>query len=93
MTTSQASDLQLFAFQVPGVKGPTLGQAIVDSYVAAGGVRDDDRARRRSPARRSPTSVYNDGGADDYVYVRGDVVFDVATSDAASAIQALAALP
>lgn len=87
-----ATDLQLFAFQVTGVKGATLGQAIVDSYLAAGA--SGMTTAKVTMSGKSVTHVmYGDGGADDYVYVHGDVVFDVATGDPASAIQAFAALP
>ncbi len=89
---SGGSDLQLFAFRVSGVKGATLGQAIVDSYVASGAT-GMTTAKKTISGKAVTQVMYNDGGADDYVYVDGDVVFDVATSDAASAIQALAALP
>lgn len=89
---SQSSDLQLFAFKVSGVTGPALGQAIVDSYVAAG-IPGLTTAKKTISGKAVTQVMYNDGGADDYVYVHDDVVFDVATTDAASAIQALAALP
>ena len=89
---SGTTDLQLFAFQVAGVKGPALGQAIVDSYVATGAT-GLTTAKKTISGKAVTQVMYNDGGADDYVYVHGDVVFDVATTDAASAIQALAALP
>ena len=89
---SGTTDLQLFAFRVSGVTGPALGQAIVDSYVAAGAT-GMTTAKKTISGKAVTQVMYNDGGADDYVYVHGDVVFDVATTDAASAIQALAALP
>lgn len=87
-----ATDLQLFAFQVAGIKGSTLSQAILDSYQVAG--PSGLTTARVTMSGKSVTHVmYGDGGADDYVYVRGNVVFDVATADPASAIQAFAALP
>lgn len=89
---STSTDLQIFAFRVPGIKGSTLGQAVVDSYVATGA--SGIKTARKTISGKAVTHVmYNDGGKDDYVYVHGDVVFDVATSDPALAIQALAALP
>lgn len=89
---TSATDLQLFAFKVAGVKGSTLGQAIVDSYLAAG-ASGMTTAKVTISGKAVTHVMYSDGGADDYVYVRGDVVFDVATGDPASAIQAFAALP
>jgi hypothetical protein len=89
---TSATDLQLFAFKVTGVKGSTLGQAIVDSYLAAG-ASGMTTAKVTISGKAVTHVMYGDGGADDYVYVHGDVVFDVATGDPASAIQAFAALP
>lgn len=88
---SRATDLQISAFQVPGVKGSTFGDAVVASLKAA---TTGITTTKTTISGKAVTHVtYNDGGPDDYVYSKSDVVFDVATTDAASAIQALAALP
>jgi hypothetical protein len=86
------TDLQLSAFQVPGLKGSTLGDAVVASFVAAqpSGITT---AKKTIGGKAVTQVMYNDGGADDYVYVHDDVVFDVSTTDPASAIQAFALLP
>jgi hypothetical protein len=88
---SGATDLYLYAFQVTGVKGATLGQALVDSYVAVGA--SGITTATTTISGKQVTHVMYSDGLDDYVYVHGDTVFDVSTSDQASAIQALAALP
>ena len=89
---SQSTDLQIFAFRVTGIKGTTLAQAVIDSYVASGS-SGITTAKKTIGGKAVTHVMYDAGGQDDYVFVRGDVVFDVATSDPALAIQALAALP
>jgi hypothetical protein len=89
---SGLTDLGLYAYRVSGVKGPVLAQAVVDSYVKAGpsGVTT---AVVTIGGKQVTHVIYGAGGIDDYVFVRGDVVFDVATADPALASQALAAIP
>lgn len=89
---STSTDLQIFAFRVTGIKGTTLAQAVIDSYVASGS-SGITTARKTISGKAVTHVIYSAGGQDDYVFVRGDIVFDVATSDPALAIQALAALP
>jgi hypothetical protein len=88
---SGLSDLGVFAYRVSGVTGAALRQAIIDSYVAA-----DPSSTTTAPATIGGKQVthisYGSGGSDDYVYVKGDVVFDVATADPALANKALAAI-
>jgi hypothetical protein len=86
------SDVGIFVYRVAGITGQVLGQAIVDSdsVAAASGVT----STRETVGGKPVTHIrYGDGTADDYVYVKGDVVFDVTTSDPATAIQTLNALP
>jgi hypothetical protein len=89
---SGVTDLQVFAFRLGGVKGPVLGQAIVDSYQAAGA--SAVTAAKVTISGKSVTHIsYGTTEADDYVYVHGDVVYDVGTTDPDLAAQSLAALP
>ena len=86
------SDVGIFVYRVAGITGLVLGQAIVDSdsVAAASGVT----STRETVGGKPVTHIrYGNDLADDYVYVKGDVVFDVTTSDPATAIQALTALP
>lgn len=84
--------IQIFAFRLKGIKGPKLGQAIVDSYLAAGPSGVTSVVVTIS-GKQVTHVAYGDGGTDDYVYVHGDIVFDVASGDPATAAQSLAALP
>ena len=87
-----ATDLQVFAFRLGGVKGSVLGQAIVDSYQAAGA--SAVTATRVTISGKAVTDVsYGTSEPDDYVYVHGDVVYDIGTTDADLAAQTLAVLP
>jgi hypothetical protein len=86
------SDVGIFAYRVAGITGPVLGQAIVDSDSVAAG--SGVTSTKETVAGKAVTHIrYGDGTGDDYVYVKDDVVFDVATTDPATAIQALSALP
>jgi hypothetical protein len=86
------SDVAIFVYRVTGIAGQVLGQAIVDSDSVAAG--SGVTSTKETVAGKAVTHIrYGDGTADDYVYVKGDVVFDVSTSDPATAIQALSALP
>lgn len=86
------SDVGIFVYRVAGITGTVLGQAIVDSDSVAAG--SGVTSTKETVAGKAVTHIrYGDGTGDDYVYVKGDVVFDVATSDPATAIQALTALP
>jgi len=86
------TDLQLFAFRLAGVKGSVLGQAIVDSYQV--GVASGVTATRVTISGKAVTHIsYDDASSDDYVYVHGDIVYDVGTTDPDLAAGALASLP
>lgn len=86
------SDLQVFAFRVAGIKGTVLGQAIVDSYQAAG-VAAVTVTKVTISGKAVTHFAYGTADADDWVYVHGDVVYDVGSVDADLAAQALTALP
>ena len=89
---SGTTDLQLFAFRMAGIKGTVLGQAIVDSYQAAGA--SAVTATKVKISGKDVTHVsYGTTEADDYVYVHGDIAYDVGTTDPDLAAQAIAALP
>ena len=85
-------DLDLVAYQVKGIDGTVLRQAIVQSWLAA-----DSSGITTANATVGGKQVvkvdYGDGGQLDYLYERGDVVIDVATGDPALAAQVLALLP
>jgi hypothetical protein len=86
------SDVGIFAYRVAGITGPVLGQAIVDSDSVAAG--SGVTSTKETIGGKAVTHIrYSEIVGDDYVYVKGDVVFDVTTSDPATAIQALTALP
>lgn len=89
---SGTSDLQVFAFRVSGIKGPVLGQAIVDSYQAAG-VAAVTVTKVTISGKAVTHFAYGTADADDWVYVHDDIVYDVGSVDADIAAQALAALP
>ena len=90
---SQSSDLQLFAFKVSGVAGPALGQAIVDSYVAAADPRPDDREEDHLRQGGHPGHVQRRRRATTTCTCTTTSSSMWPRRDAASAIQALAALP
>jgi hypothetical protein len=86
------SDVGIFAYRVSGITGPVLGQAIVDSDSVAAG--SGVTSTKETIGGKAVTHIrYSEISGDDYVYVKGDVVFDVTTGDPATAIQALTALP
>jgi hypothetical protein len=86
------SDVGIFAYRVAGIAGPVLGQAIVDSDSVAAG--SGVTSTKQTIGGKAVTHIqYTEISEDDYVYVHGDAVFDVTTSDPATAIQALTALP
>jgi len=88
----QNVDAEVIAFRAPGVKGPALGQAVLDSWLAGGasGVTTTKTTISGKPVTRVD---YGDGGSFDYLYEKGDVVFDVSTSDPAVAAETLTQLP
>ncbi len=84
--------LTVIGFQVVGIDGIRVRQAILASWLAAAA----------SGMTTTPTTIagkalikvdYGDGGPLDYVYVHGQTVFDVSTADAALAATVLAQLP
>jgi hypothetical protein len=88
---SGVTDLAVFAYRVSGLKGPALGKVVVDGFVAASA--GATTAMATIGGKQVTHVMYGAGGLDDYVFVKGDVVFDVATADPALASQALAAIP
>ncbi len=85
-------DLEILAFRIVGVDGIPARQAIIASWMAAAA----------SGMTTSPTTVggrsviavnYGDGGPIDSIYVHGQDVFDVSTSDPTLAATALNLLP
>jgi hypothetical protein len=90
--SSTSTDLQVFAFRLTGIKGPKLAQAIIDSFLA-GGPSGVTSVTVTISGKQVTHVAYSDNKSDDYVYVHGDVVFDVASADPATAAQGLAALP
>jgi hypothetical protein len=85
-------DLDLVAYQVKGVDATVLRQAIVQSWLAAGS-SGITTAEATVGGKAVTTVNYGDGGQLDYLYARGDLVIDVATSDPALAGQVLSLLP
>jgi hypothetical protein len=85
-------DVQVIAFRANGVKASALGQAVLDSYLADGA--SGVVTTRKTISGKPVTQVdYGDGGSFDYLYEKGDVVFDVSTSDPSIAAETLKALP
>ncbi len=82
----------VLAFRVTGIDGAHLEPAIVDSWLAAA---PSGVTRSTVPlGDKSFTKVtFGDGGAADYVYPHGNVVFDIQTADDSLARAAAALLP
>ncbi|MFI5199091.1 MAG: hypothetical protein ACHQXL_01805 [Candidatus Limnocylindrales bacterium] len=89
---SGALDLEVLGFRIVGVDGTPARQAIIASWMAAAA-----SGMTTTPATVGTKSVikvdYGDGGPIDYVYVHGQDVFDVSTSDPTLAATVLNQLP
>jgi hypothetical protein len=87
---TQAVDINIFGFRLPGVAGTKLRGAVVDTWLSAGaGVKRSDVKL----AGKTLTKVdYGDGGAIDYVYSGADFVIVIETSDPAIATEVAAQL-
>ena len=87
-----ALDLEVLGFRIVGVDGTPARQAIIASWMAAAA-----SGMTTTPATVGTKSVikvdYGDGGPIDYVYVHGQDVFDVSTSDPTLAATVLNQLP
>jgi hypothetical protein len=84
-------DLSAGAFRVAGVKAADLRDAMIAAW--KGDYPDLKTATTTIGGLHVTTGDFGDGGINSYWYVRGDVVFDIETGDAAIAQAALAALP
>jgi hypothetical protein len=85
-------DVELLAFRVPGVDSAKLGQAVLDSWLA-GGASGVTTAKVTLSGKAITTVTYSDGGPADYIYEKGDVVYDLSTSDATIAAQTVSLFP
>ena len=85
-------DAEVIAFRAGGVKAAVLGQAVLDSWLAGGasGVVTTKKTISGKPVTQVD---YGDGGSFDYLYEKGDVVFDVSTSDPTVAAETIKLLP
>jgi hypothetical protein len=92
LDTSGSSDWYIDAFRLPGVSGSKLVAAILTGWLDAGA----QGTKSTTATIDGKRVTHLDRGADtpgDWLYVKDDVVFDVAASDEATARQVLAALP
>jgi hypothetical protein len=89
---SGAKDIYIDAFRITGVSGAKLSPVIVGEWLGAGSAGTGGATATVGGKKVTKVSQ-GDGGPTDYVYVHGDVVFDVGTSDAELAKTVLAALP
>ena len=72
-------DAQIIAFRVKGVGADKLGQAILDSWLSDGA--SGITSAKTTISGKTVTKVtYSDGGPADYLYLKGDVVYDLSTS-------------
>jgi hypothetical protein len=83
---TQAVDINIFGFRLPGVAGTKLRGAVVDTWLSAGatGVK---RSNVRLAGKTLTKVDYGDGGAIDYVYSGADFVIVIETSDPAIATE------
>lgn len=82
----------VFAFRLGGVDSATLKAAVLQSWLAAAPTGQTTSTVTMS-GKTMTKIAYADGGADDYVYEHGDVVFDIETTADALASAAAAELP
>lgn len=88
---TQGLDATITAYSVPGVKGTTIRDALITAWK---GDYPDLKVTTLTLGGKQVTKV--DFGQDaiaSYLYVQGDDVFDIETTDEALATAALAALP
>lgn len=84
-------DLSAGAFRAAGITGPVLRDAIIAAYK---GDYPDLKVTTTTIGGLDVTSGdFGDGSVNSYWYVRGNVVFDIETSDPSIAKAALVALP
>ncbi|HEU4573063.1 MAG TPA: hypothetical protein VFR93_10285 [Candidatus Limnocylindrales bacterium] len=89
---AHASDWYVDAFRLPGVGGPKLAPAILTGWLGAGS--SGTKSSSSTIGGKKVTHLDRGTGTPgDWVYVRNDVVFDVAASDVATATRILATLP
>jgi hypothetical protein len=94
-------DLYIDAFRLDGVGGSKLARLVIDDWLgaapqpdASGGDASGLPTSTATVGGKKVTKVsQGEGAPTDYVYVHGDVVFDVGTGDANLAKSILAALP
>jgi hypothetical protein len=84
-------DLSAGAFRAAGIAGPVLRDAIIAAY--KGDYPDLKVTTTRIGGLDVTSGNFGDGSVNSYWYVRGDVVFDIETSDPSIAQAAFAALP
>ncbi len=85
-------DLSVLGFRVAGVDPATLRPLVLDTWLAAGTPGVTTTTASLSGIAATKVS-YGDGGPDAYLFVRGDSVFLVETSDASIAAKAVGAMP
>ena len=89
---TQALDVTVTVYSVPGIKGT----AIRDALITAGKVASPDlKLTNMTMGNKQVTKADfgQEANAASYLYVQGDAVFDIETSDEALAAAAVAALP
>ena len=85
-------DAQVIAFRVHGITAEKLGQAILDSWLTDGA--SGITSAKVSISGKVVTKVsYSDGGAADYLYLKGEVVYDLSTSTDSVATETISLFP
>lgn len=85
-------DAQIIAFRVTGISADKLGQAILNSWMSDGA--SGITSAKTTISGKAVTKVtYSDGGPADYLYEKGDVVYDLSTSTASVVTDTLSQFP
>ena len=85
-------DLYVYAFRIKGLPAATLTPVIVTNWLAPAG--SNPKTTKVTVGGKPMTRLdFTDTGGTDYVYLKGDVVYAIETSDAALAAEAGKALP
>jgi len=85
-------DIYVIGFRIPGVTAAKLEPVVIGSWLAPPSA--SATTSKTTLAKKAMTKItFADGGASDYIYQHGDVVFDIETPDAALAEKVAGLLP
>jgi hypothetical protein len=89
---TSAVDIYVIAFRIPGVAAAKLEPVVIGSWLAPPSA--NATTSKITLAKKAMTKItFQDGGANDYIYQHGDVVFDIETPDQVLAEKVAALLP